>query len=162
MLTVSADKTAKIWEISEDGTGKVSKTLECSGSGGVEDMLVGCLWQNDHLITVSLSGRINLYSASDLDKQPLCLSGHMKNVNTLTLIESNEKIILSSSFDGSILRWTPGTGYSGKLQRKDSSQIKCLVATNEEIMISGYDNKVNLYQKTHFILLLLTKYALIN
>ncbi|TYH88457.1 hypothetical protein ES332_D01G190000v1 [Gossypium tomentosum] len=142
VLTVSADKTAKIWEIFEDGTGKVSKTLECSGSGGVEDMLVGCLWQNGHLITVSLSGTINLYSASDPDKQPLCLSGHMKNVNTLTLIESNEKIILSSSFDGSILRWTPGTGHSGKLQRKDSSQIKCLVATKEEIMTSGYDNKV--------------------
>ncbi|TYJ49887.1 hypothetical protein E1A91_A01G167100v1 [Gossypium mustelinum] len=142
VLTVSADKTAKIWEIFEDGTGKVSKTLECSGSGGVEDMLVGCLWQNDHLITVSLSGTINLYSARDPDKQPLCLSGHMKNVNTLTLIESNEKIILSSSFDGSILRWTPGTGHSGKLQRKDSSQIKCLVATKEEIMTSGYDNKV--------------------
>ena len=50
VLTVSAE----IWEIFEDGTGKVKKTLECPGSGGVEDMLVGCLWQNDHLITVSL------------------------------------------------------------------------------------------------------------
>ncbi|MBA0706315.1 hypothetical protein Golax_018433 [Gossypium laxum] len=151
VLTVSADKTAKIWEIFEDGTGKVSKTLECSGSGGVEDMLVGCLWQNGHLITVSLSGTINLYSASDPDKQPLCLSGHMKNVNTLTLIESNEKIILSSSFDGSILRWTPGTGHSGKLQRKDSSQIKCLVATKEEIMTSGYDNKNDYFLPSYTI-----------
>ncbi|KAK8483394.1 hypothetical protein V6N13_090491 [Hibiscus sabdariffa] len=142
VITVSADKTAKIWEISEDGTGKVTKTLQSTGSGGVEDMLVGCLWQNDHIITVSLAGTINLYSASDLDKQPMCLSGHMKNVNTLTLLESSEKTILSSSFDGSIFRWIPGTGYSGKLRRKDNSQIKCLVAFKEEIMTSGYDNKV--------------------
>ncbi|XP_038994147.1 actin-interacting protein 1-2-like [Hibiscus syriacus] len=142
VITVSADKTAKIWEIFEDGTGKVTKTLGCTGSGGVEDMLVGCLWQNDHIITVSLSGTINLYSASDLDRQPLCLSGHMKNVNTLTLLESDEKTILSSSFDGYIFRWIPGTGYSGKLKRKDDSQIKCLVAFKEEIMTSGYNNKV--------------------
>ncbi|KAK8582962.1 hypothetical protein V6N13_069728 [Hibiscus sabdariffa] len=146
VITVSADKTAKIWEISEDGAGKLTKTLQSAGSGGVEDMLVGCLWQNDHIITVSLAGTINLYSASDLDKQPICLSGHMKNVNTLTLLESSEKTILSSSFDGSIFRWIPGTGYSGKLRRKDSSQIKCLVAFKEEIMTSGYDNKVTSYE----------------
>ncbi|KAE8667208.1 mitogen-activated protein kinase 9-like [Hibiscus syriacus] len=77
----------------------------------VEDMLVGCLWQNDHIITVSLAGTINLYAASDLDRQPLCLSGHMKNVNTLTLLQSDEKKILSSSFDGYIFRWIPGTGF---------------------------------------------------
>ncbi|XP_039041069.1 actin-interacting protein 1-1-like [Hibiscus syriacus] len=111
VITVSADKTAKIWEISDDGTGKVMKTLGCTGSGGVEDMLVGCLWQNDHIITVSLAGTINLYAASDLDRQPLCLSGHMKNVNTLTLLQSDEKKILSSSFDGYIFRWIPGTGF---------------------------------------------------
>ena len=128
VLTVSADKTAKIWEIFEDGTGKVKKTLECPRSGGVEDMLVGCLWQNDHLITVSLCGTINLFSASDPDKPPLSLSGHMKNITTLTVLKSNQKMILSSSFDGSILRWIQGIGYNGKLTRKDCSQIKCLAA----------------------------------
>ncbi|XP_022725937.1 actin-interacting protein 1-2-like [Durio zibethinus] len=142
VLTVSADKTAKIWEIFEDGTGKVKKTLECPGSGGVEDMLVGCLWQNDHLITVSLCGTMNLFSASDPAKPPLSLSGHMKNISTLTVIESNRKMILSSSFDGSILRWIQGIGYSGKLKRKDCSQIKCLAAVKDEIITSGYDNKV--------------------
>ncbi|EOY00922.1 Transducin family protein / WD-40 repeat family protein isoform 2 [Theobroma cacao] len=142
VLTVSADKTAKIWEIFEDGSGKVKKTLECPGSGGVEHMLVGCLWQNDHLVTVSLGGTINLFSASDPDKPPLLLSGHMKNITTLTVLKSNPKMILSSSFDGSILKWIQGVGYSGKLKRKDSSQIKCLAAVKEEIITSGYDNKV--------------------
>lgn len=68
---MSADKFAKIWDISEDGNGKVNKTLSCPGSGGVEDMLVGCLWQNDYLVIVSLGGTISIYSASDLDKDPM-------------------------------------------------------------------------------------------
>ncbi|KAJ4961455.1 hypothetical protein NE237_021365 [Protea cynaroides] len=142
VLTVSADKTAKIWEISEDGNGKGKKTLACPGSGGVEDMLVGCLWQNDHLVTVSLGGTINLFSASDPDKTPLSLSGHMKSVSSLSVLQSNPKVILSSSYDGVIVRWIQGIGYSGKLETKDTAQIKCLIAVEEEIVSSGFDNKV--------------------
>lgn len=143
MLTVSADKTAKIWTISDDFNGTLSKTLTCPGSGGVEDMLVGCLWQNDYIVTVSLGGTIYLYSASDLDKDPTILCGHMKNVNSLAVLTKGpEKAILSSSYDGLIFKWLRGFGYNGKLERGDKNQIKCLAAVDEEIMSSGFDNKV--------------------
>lgn len=142
MLTASADKSAKVWDITEDGNGKVNKTLTCPGSGGVEDMLVGCLWQNDYLVVVSLGGTISIFSASDLDKAPLCLSGHMKNVASLSVLKSNPKVILSSSYDGLIVKWIQGIGYNGKLQRKENSQIKCFAAVEEEIVTSGFDNKV--------------------
>ncbi|KAK6123070.1 hypothetical protein DH2020_043189 [Rehmannia glutinosa] len=142
VLTVSADKSAKVWEISEDNIGKVKKTLTCPGSGGVDDMLVGCLWQNDHIVTVSLGGTIFLYSAGDLDKAPLLLSGHMKNINSLAVLKNDPKVILSSSYDGLIVKWVQGIGYYGKLDRKVISQIKCLAAVEEEIVSSGFDNKV--------------------
>lgn len=142
MLTVSADKSAKVWDISEDGNGKVNRTLTPSGSGGVDDMLVGGLWLNDRLVTVSLGGTISLFSSSDLDKAPLSLSGHMKNINSLAVLKSNPKVILSSSYDGLIVKWIQGIGYSGKLQRKENSQIKCFAAVEEEISTSGFDNKV--------------------
>ncbi|EOY21234.1 Transducin family protein / WD-40 repeat family protein isoform 2 [Theobroma cacao] len=142
VLTVSADKTAKVWEISEDGNGKLKKKLTCSGSGGVDDMLVGCLWQNDHLVTVSLGGTISIFSASNLEKAPLQLSGHMKNVTSLAVLKSDPKCILSSSYDGLIVKWIQGVGYSGKLQRKENSQIKCFAAADEEIVTSGFDNKI--------------------
>lgn len=142
MLTASADKSAKVWEISDNGNGKVKKTLASPGSGGVDDMLVGCLWQNNHLVTVSLGGTISLFSATDLDKAPLLLSGHMKNVTSLAVLKSDQKIILSSSYDGLIIKWIQGIGYSGRLQRKENSQIKCFAAVEEEIVTSGFDNKV--------------------
>lgn len=142
MLTVSADKTAKVWEISDDGNGKLEKTLTSPGSGGVDDMLVGCLWQNQHLVTVSLGGTISLFSASDLDKSPVILSGHMKNVTSLVVLKSDPKVILSTSYDGLITKWIQGVGYSGKLQRKENSQIKCFSALEDELVTSGFDNKV--------------------
>ncbi|KAL2342361.1 hypothetical protein Fmac_003646 [Flemingia macrophylla] len=142
VLTVSADKSAKVWDISEDNNGKVKKTLTCPGSGGVEDMLVGCLWLNDYLVTVSLGGTISIFLASDLDKAPTAFSGHMKNVSSLTILRSNPRVLLSSSYDGLIVKWIQGIGYSGKLQRKESSQIKCLAAVEEEIVTSGFDNKI--------------------
>ncbi|XXG74227.1 hypothetical protein AAC387_Pa07g3003 [Persea americana] len=143
VLTVSADKFAKIWEMMEDGNGKVKKTLSCPGSGGVDDMLVGCLWLNDHLITVSLGGIINLFSASDPDREPVSFSGHMKSVNALSvLLQNSQKVILSSSYDGVIVRWIQGHGYAGRLLRKDSDKIKCFTAIEEELLTSGYDNKV--------------------
>lgn len=143
VLTVSADKTAKVWEIMEDGYGKVKRTLACPGSGGLDDMLVGCLWQNDHLVTASLGGMINIYSASDLDKMPISFSGHMKSITALACaVRSGEKVILSSSYDGVIIRWIQGIGYGGRLARKDNTQIKCFAAVEEELVTSGFDNKV--------------------
>ncbi|KAK8587166.1 hypothetical protein V6N12_021676 [Hibiscus sabdariffa] len=118
VLTVSADKTAKVWDISEDGSGKLKKTLTCSG------------------------GTISLFSSSNLEKSPLQLSGHMKNITSLVVLKSEPKCILSSSYDGLIVKWVQGLGYSGKLKRKENSQIKCFAAAEEEIVTSGFDNKI--------------------
>ncbi|KEH44130.1 putative transcription factor WD40-like family [Medicago truncatula] len=142
VLTVSADKSAKVWDIDENGSGTVHKTLAHPESGGVEDMLVGCLWQNDHLLTVSLGGTISLYSAKDLDQSPKSLSGHMKNITVLNLLNKSEKMLLSSSYDGVIIRWIPGIGYSGKFDSKQFGLIKLLAAAEEEVVTSGFDNKV--------------------
>lgn len=142
VLTVSADKSAKVWDISEDNNGKVKKTLTCPGSGGVEDMLVGCLWLNEYIVAVSLGGTISIFLSSDLDKAPTSFSGHMKNVSSLTILKSNPRILLSSSYDGLIVKWIQGIGYSGKLHRKENCQIKCLAAVEDEIITSGFDNKI--------------------
>lgn len=106
-------------------------------------MLVGCLWLNDRLVTVSLGGVISIFLTSELDKAPTTLSGHMKNVSSLTSLRSNPKVLLSSSYDGLIFKWVQGVGYSGKLQRKENSQIKFFAASEEEIVTSGFDNKVS-------------------
>ena len=121
----------------------MKKTLTSPCSGGIEDMLVGCLWLNDRIVTVSLGGVISIFLVSDLDKAPTTFSGHMKNVSSLTTLQSNPKVLLSSSYDGVIFKWIQGVGYGGKVQRKENSQIKFLAASEEEIVTSGFDNKVS-------------------
>ncbi|XP_020699668.1 uncharacterized protein LOC110111937 [Dendrobium catenatum] len=55
VLTVSEDKTMKVWDIMDDGNGKLKCTLAFPSSGGVDDMQVHYLWHGDHLVTVSLN-----------------------------------------------------------------------------------------------------------
>jgi WD40 repeat protein len=106
-------------------------------------MLVGCLWQNDYLVTVSLGGTFNVFSASNPDKEPVTFAGHLKTVSSLAFFpQSNPKTILSTSYDGVIMRWIKGVGYGGRLMRKNNTQIKCFTAAEEELVTSGYDNKV--------------------
>ncbi|KAI0514331.1 hypothetical protein KFK09_010366 [Dendrobium nobile] len=144
VLTVSADKTAKVWDIMDDGNGKLKCTLACPSSGGVDDMQVGCLWHGDYLVTVSLGGMICIFSASDPEKPPSSFCGHMKSINGLScLLQSGQRTILSTSYDGAIIKWVPGIGYGGKIHRKVNSQIKCFSATEGELLISGFDNKVH-------------------
>jgi hypothetical protein len=112
----------------EDASGKLNRTLACPGTGGVDDMLVGCLWQNDHLV----------------DKEPVTFAGHLKTISSLVLFpQSSPRTILSTSYDGVIMRWIQGVGYGGRLMRKNNTQIKCFAAVEEELVTSGYDNKVS-------------------
>jgi hypothetical protein len=88
----------------EDASGKLNRTLVCSGKGGVDDMLVGCLWQNDHLVTVSLGWTFNVLSASNPGKEPVSFAGHLKTVSSLVLFpRSSPTTILSTSYDGVIM-----------------------------------------------------------
>lgn len=128
----------------DDGNGKLDCTLACPGSGGVDDMQVGCLWHGDHLVTVSLGGMICIFSARDTGKPPRSFSGHMKGINALScFLQSGHRSILTTSYDGAIVRWVPGIGYGGKIHRKENTQIKCFSATERELLTSGFDNKVS-------------------
>jgi hypothetical protein len=40
------------------------------------------------------------------------------------------------------MRWIQGVGFGGRLTRKNNTQIKCFAAVEEELVTSGYDNKV--------------------
>ena len=54
LLTASGDKSCKIFDIE---TGSVVNEFKMGKD--VKDQQLGCLWQNEHTISVSLSGHIN-------------------------------------------------------------------------------------------------------
>lgn len=143
VLTVSADKTAKIWDIFEDGNGKVNTTFKFSGGAGAEDMQVGCLWIKDYVISISLGGSISYLSCSDPSSPLRTLSGHMKNITAVTIsMVGTEAEIYSSSYDGVISRWVCGDGYKTKLETKDPVHVKAMVAAGRALVTCGLDNKL--------------------
>ena len=54
LISASGDKTVKLWDV---GAGTAVTTFNLGTD--VSDMQLGCLWQNDHLLSISLAGYIN-------------------------------------------------------------------------------------------------------
>lgn len=140
---MSADKTAKIWNILEDGNAKVDTTFNFSEGTGAEAMQVGCLWLNEYLITVSLSGTISYLSPSHPDSPSKMISGHMKSITTIAVnVTTSNAELFSCSYDGLIVRWVCGAGYKSKLEKKDSVHIKAITIAGDSLITCGLDNKV--------------------
>lgn len=63
LLSASGDKTAKIWDV---GANSVVSTFNMGSN--VLDQQLGCLWQKNHLLTISLSGYINYLDKNNPNK----------------------------------------------------------------------------------------------
>lgn len=144
VLTVSADKTAKIWDISDEGSGKVNMTFSFSDVGGADDMQVGCLWMGEYILTISLGGVINYLSQSSPNTPSRSFSGHLRSITALTVAKEGESTPLySSSYDGVIIKWKVGSGYVGRLPKNGTvNPATYMIAQGGELMTCGMDHKV--------------------
>lgn len=85
----------------------------------VLDQQLGCLWQKDHLLSISLSGYINYLDKNNPSKPLRVIKGHSKSIQCLTVHRNGGKsYIYSGSHDGHINYWDSETGendsFSGK------------------------------------------------
>ncbi|KAK6185852.1 hypothetical protein SNE40_007998 [Patella caerulea] len=96
LLSVSADKTAKVWDVET-----TSVVTEFVMGDQVQDMQVGCLWQNDTLLSVSLSGYINYLDVDNPSKPRRIVKGHNKSITAMAL-SSDKSTIFTGSFDSHI------------------------------------------------------------
>ncbi|CAG8462330.1 3803_t:CDS:10 [Diversispora eburnea] len=78
LLTSSADKTVKIWDIEAQ---KVDQTFKFSDT--IEDQQIGNLWQGEHIISLSLSGDINYLSLNSSSPVKV-VKGHQKAITAFT------------------------------------------------------------------------------
>ncbi|KAB0394974.1 hypothetical protein E2I00_012205 [Balaenoptera physalus] len=74
LLSASGDKTSKIWDINVNS---VVNTFTMGSN--VLDQQLGCLWQKDHLLSISLSGYINYLDKNNPSKplrviKPKCVA----------------------------------------------------------------------------------------
>eukprot|EP00126_Sphaerothecum_destruens_P009230 Sdes_comp20467_c0_seq1m14720 len=102
ILTASADKTCKVWDVER---GACVSTF--GGGESVEDQQVGCLWQGQHLISVSFSGFVNYWDANRPAKPHRILYGHNKAITCVSKSSRPEcaGIFYSASYEGRIVAW---------------------------------------------------------
>ncbi|KAM7401758.1 hypothetical protein PAMP_017046 [Pampus punctatissimus] len=104
LISASGDKTVKLWDV---GAGTAVTTFNLGTD--VTDQQLGCLWQKDHLLSISLSGYINYLDKNNPDRPIRTIKGHTKSIQCVTVHKNEGRTyIYSGSHDGHInilLKW---------------------------------------------------------
>lgn len=119
LLTCSGDKTCRLWNVE-------TRDLICEFIMGaaVDDQQVSCIWQGEHLLTVSLSGCITYLDVNNPSKPIRVVKGHNKPITALGLSD-DRSTIYTCSHDGVVTSWNSGNG------------------TNDRVLGTGHGNQIN-------------------
>eukprot|EP01103_Thecamoeba_quadrilineata_P002424 TRINITY_DN12385_c0_g1_i1.p1 TRINITY_DN12385_c0_g1~~TRINITY_DN12385_c0_g1_i1.p1 ORF type:complete len:667 (-),score=150.46 TRINITY_DN12385_c0_g1_i1:106-2106(-) len=136
VLTVSGDKTARIWE---SATGKLVETHTFGTE--LEDQLVGCLWQGNHKIVLSLGAQLIYLPAQPGSPPSRVITGHNKGIEAIAFDQSNNSIY-TGSYDTVITKWNAETGdVQGISGKGHTNAVKRLAVQNGKLVsISQDDN----------------------
>uniref|UniRef100_A0A8C6PZM7 WD repeat domain 1 n=1 Tax=Nothobranchius furzeri TaxID=105023 RepID=A0A8C6PZM7_NOTFU len=95
LISASGDKTVKLWDV-----GAATAVTTFNLGSEVTDQQLGCLWQKDHLISISLSGYINYLDKNNPDRPLRTVKGHTKSIQCVTVHKSEGRsYIYSGSHD---------------------------------------------------------------
>ncbi|XP_070758346.1 WD repeat-containing protein 1 [Enoplosus armatus] len=140
LISASGDKTVKLWDV---GTGTAVTTFNMGTD--VTDQQLGCLWQKDHLLSISLSGYINYLDKNNPDRPIRTIKGHSKSIQCVTVHKSEGRpYIYSGSHDGHINYWDAETGENNCFSGKGHSNQVSKLVTNEanELVTCSMDDTV--------------------
>ncbi|KAM9799488.1 WD repeat-containing protein 1 [Syngnathus typhle] len=138
LISASGDKTVKLWDV---GAGTAVTTFNMGSE--VADQQLGCLWQNEHLLSISLTGYINYLDKNNPDRPIRTIKGHTKSIQCVTIHRSDGRpYIYTGSHDGHINYWDAETGendcFSGK---GHSNQVsKMVVNVADEVVTCSMDD----------------------
>lgn len=136
LLTASGDKSAKIWNVE-----KKSTEAEYKFGTQVNDMQVGCLWQDDTVMTVSLSGHINYLDAATAQPKKI-IKGHNKPIVSLAVSPDGSTFYTGDS-NGLIVSWKTASSDSEEIKGKGhTNQVNDMVLDGDNIISVGIDDTI--------------------
>ncbi|XP_017106231.2 actin-interacting protein 1 [Drosophila bipectinata] len=137
LLTCSGDKTCRLWQV--ESRELVSEFVM---GATVDDQQVSCLWQGDHLITVSLSGVITYLNVADPSKPLRVVKGHNKPITVLGLSD-DRSTIYTGSHDGVVTNWNSGNGTNDRITGTGhGNQINGIAAWGDFVYTCGIDDSL--------------------
>lgn len=135
MITASGDKSCKIWDMETR-----TRTSQITFGSDVNDQQLGCAWAGNHIISVSLSGKINYIDPRASTNPTLVIDGHNKPITSYTP-GADEKVIYTGSSDGRVVQWNTEDGMSKEIAGKGAAnQINGLLWADNSLYIAGIDD----------------------
>ena len=137
VLTASADKSCKLWDV-------VTQQVVSEFKMGtrIEDQQIGCLWQGDNILSLSVSGNINYLDRNNPDKPLRILTGQNKNLKTLA-VPPGSSTIYCGSMDGRISYWDAVSGEVNLVGGVGHTNLVCsMTATPENLYSLGFDKNL--------------------
>jgi WD40 repeat protein len=142
ILTASADKTAKIWDVD---SGAVKTTFTFSKKGTHLDQQISALWHDTYLLTASLSGAINYLDVANPTTPKLVIQGHMKPIQGFG-VDKKSGAVYSGDADGFLTVWSSANG-SARWVDGQGHGAKAIVGVavasdSSHVWTAGLDNRV--------------------
>ncbi|XP_053095340.1 WD repeat-containing protein 1 [Pangasianodon hypophthalmus] len=140
LISASGDKTVKLWDVA---SGTAVTTFQLGAD--VLDQQLGCLWQKNHLLSISLSGYINYLDKNNPNRPIRTVKGHSKAIQCVTVHKDDGRnIIYSGSNDGHINYWDAQSGENDALSGKGhtNSVARLTVDDSDRLVSCSMDDTV--------------------
>jgi WD repeat-containing protein 1 (actin-interacting protein 1) len=151
ILTCSADKTVKLWDVASKA---LEVTFTLSSTPQVSDMQVSTIWLENHLLSLSLSGDINILDPANPDAPKQILSGPQNGACLVAPIAPG--VILTGSTDGSIHKYIlgensvsrhPASNPKSICKAVHDASVRAIVCTADTIVSLAGDGVMKTYTK---------------
>jgi len=103
LLSASADKTAKLWDMREITDPRLIQTFTFGMDPSLNQMQVGCICVSKSLVTVSLGGTLNVLDPGQPNAPCKQIRGHCRSITAIA--GSLEGEFFSGSYDGQVSVW---------------------------------------------------------
>ncbi|TYZ67270.1 hypothetical protein PybrP1_001477 [[Pythium] brassicae (nom. inval.)] len=138
LLTSSADKSVLLWDVATRAV--VTKFTFGGAAPQVKDMQVAVAWCRDHLVSLSLSGDLNLLDVAHPATPKRVVQAHQGSILALATDAARSRV-LTGSYDGVVCAWEAktatvlgGSAHSGK--------ITGIAANARQVASVGWDDHI--------------------
>jgi WD repeat-containing protein 1 (actin-interacting protein 1) len=137
LLTASGDKACRLWDVETK-----ELIVEFPMGSNVDDQQVSCLWQGEHILSVSLTGFINYLDPSNPTKPLRIIKGHNKPITAMTLSDDHS-IIYTASHDGAVTNWNSGNGLNDRINGVGhGNQVNSVRSHGDFVYTCGIDDSL--------------------
>lgn len=137
LLTASGDKTCRLWNVETR-----ELIVEFPMGTTVDDQQVSCLWQGEHILSVSLSGFINYLDPANPTKPLRVIKGHNKPITAMNLSDDHS-IIYTASHDGAVTNWNSGNGLNDRVGGNGhGNQVNAICSNGDFVYTCGIDDSL--------------------